>query len=285
MPDSAKSKEFAFIEGLTSELSSKQLIFPTSLKMTMKIRHALNDPDASIDKITRIVGMELVLSAQLLRLCNCVTFNPAGKPITDLRAAIPRLGLSMVRNVAIAVGMKQLKQQSSKEPPPAVEGLWKRSVRVAALSFVIAKKCTRLNPDTAMLAGLLHDVGKFYILNRAGDYAEVFVDDAAIWSIVDHWHANIGEAILDSWEIPAEISTAVKDHRDLNRSHAGAPDLTDLVTAADFLDGHLYPGATVPIDWNQPPMALRYLKLDEERSRILMDDARQELAMIFKAIS
>lgn len=285
MTDADKSKEFAFIEGLTAELSSKQLIFPTSLTMTMKIRHALNDPEASIDKIRRIVGMEQVLSAQLLRLCNSVSFNPGGKPITDLRAAIPRLGLSMVRNVAIAVGMKQLKQQSQKETPPVVEGLWKRSVRVAALSYVIAKKCTRLNPDTAMLAGLLHDIGKFYILNRASDYSEIFVDDAAIWSIVDQWHANIGEAILDSWEIPAEISTAVKDHRDLQRAHSGGPDLTDLVTAADFLDGHLYPGSTEPIDWNELPMALRYLKLDEERSNVLMEDAKQELAMIFKAIN
>ena len=284
MAEAIKNKEFAFIEGLTTELSSKHLIFPTSLNATMKIRHVLNDPDASIEKIIRAVSMELVLSAQLLGLCNCVTFNPAGKPITSLRVAIPRLGLSMVRNVAIAVGMQQMMQQSSHKTPPIVEGLWKRSVRVAALSLVAAKKCTRLNPDTAMLAGLLHDIGKFYILNRAHDYTDVFVDAAAIWSIVDQWHADIGEAILESWEIPDEICMAVKDHRDLNRVHTGAPDLTDLVTAADFLDRHFYPGIVEQIDWNKLPPALGYLHLDEECSRVLIEDAKHELAMIFNAI-
>ncbi|HSY26015.1 MAG TPA: HDOD domain-containing protein, partial [Burkholderiaceae bacterium] len=66
---STKSKEFEFIEALTAELSGNELVFPTSLNATMKIRHALNAPDISIDNIARVVGAEPVLSAHILRLC------------------------------------------------------------------------------------------------------------------------------------------------------------------------------------------------------------------------
>ena len=113
MTSEIQSNGFRFIEGLTKELSSKTLIFPTSLNVTMRIRHALRDPDASTGDIARIVGSEPVLSGQLLRLCNSAAFNVGAKPVSDLRTAIARLGFSMVRNVAISVGMQQLKQSSS----------------------------------------------------------------------------------------------------------------------------------------------------------------------------
>lgn len=285
MSSAIESNGFKFIEGLTKELSSKSLIFPTSLNITMRIRRALRDPDASTGDIARIVGSEPVLSAQLLRLCNSATFNAGGKPVTDLRTVIARLGFSMVRNVAISVGMQQLKQSESHgDVPPAIEGLWKRSIRIAALTYVLAKRLTRLNPDTAMLAGLLHDIGKFYILNRARDYANLFADEKDLWEIVDQWHSNIGEAILESWEIPEEISVAVRDHRDYGRTHYGPPDITDIVTAADFLDAQSYPANGEHPASATLPQALARLNLDSEKIPILMTAAKEELTLIFTAI-
>jgi len=279
-----KSAEFTFIEALASEMSSKQLIFPTSLNATMKIRHALNDQNASTEKVARIVGMESVLSAQLLRMANSATFNPRGSLTTDLRGAITRLGFSMVRNLAISIGMKQLTQCGQHRDQPTIEGLWKRSIRVGALAYVITKKCSRLNPDTAMLVGLLHDIGKFYILYRACDFSEIFFDEPALWSVVDRWHANIGEAILQSWEIPDEICAAARDHRDLGRVHFGPPDLTDLIIAADFLDAHFYSETMKELNWNQAPHALINLDLTKERCEALMEEVEHELVEIFRVL-
>lgn len=280
------SNGFEFIEGLTAELSSGELIFPTSLNATMRIRHALSDPDASIDKIARIVGAEPVLSAQLLRLCNSAAYNGGNKPVADLRSAIARLGFSMVRNLAISVGMQQLNQSKIHGGiPPEIEGLWKRSIRIAALSYVLSRRLTRVNPDTAMLAGLLHDIGKFYILNRARNYSDFLTDETKLWEVIDHWHAAIGEAILQSWEIPEEISNAVRDHCDLSRTHIGPPDLADLVTAADFMDARFYADGAATIDDESLPTALGKLNLDLEKCKTLMQETREEMVLIFKAIA
>ncbi len=281
------SKEFQFIEDLTAELSTKELVFPTSLNVTMKIRHALNSPDISNDAVARVVGAEPVLSAYILRLANSAMFNQTGTPFTDLRKATMRLGHSMVRNVAISVGMKQLVQsKSSSEIPKVIDGLWKRCIRISALSFVVAKRLTRVNPDTAMMAGLLINIGKFYILNRAHSYDALFVDEAALWELVDQWHANIGTAILESWEVPEEISNAVLNGSDPGYTHRGAPDLTDVVVAADFLDGKFYSNADGDnVEWGHLPQPLITLGLDQEKSTVLIDDTRDELALIFQAIA
>lgn len=281
-----RSKEFEFIEALTTELSSNELVFPTSLNATMKIRHALNTPEISLEQVTRAVGAEPVLSAYILRIANSAAFNQSGTPVTDLRKATMRLGMSMVRNVAISVGMKQLIQsKSNTETPKLIDGLWKRCIRISALAFVIAKKLTRVNPETAMMAGLLLNIGKFYILNRAHTYHELFTDETALWELVDQWHANIGTAILESWEVPEEIVSAVLNGTDPEYTHRGAANLTDVVGAADFLDGKFYSGNAIDMDWETIPAVMVALDLDKPKSIALMGETKDELTLIFQAIA
>ena len=278
--------EFAFLESLTTELSSKDLLFPTSLSVTLKIRQALNDPDAPTEKVARIIGAEPVLSAQILRVANSAAYSNGGSSTTDLRNAVIRLGFGLVRNVALAVGMKQLVQtKSSAESPALLNGLWNRSIRVAALSFVMARKATRLHPDTAMIAGLLHDIGKFYILSRAHAFSDVFTNQSALWDIIDRWHLSIGAAILETWEVSEEIRNAVLEHRDLERTHRGPADITDVVLAANILDAHHHVDREPIIHWDHLPPALVLLGLNKEAGDALMVDAKEELDLIFLALS
>jgi putative nucleotidyltransferase with HDIG domain len=156
---------------------------------------------------------------------------------------------------------------------------------VAALSFVTANKLTRLNADSAMIAGLLHDIGKFYILNRAHSFADVFVDKKALWDLIDRWHLSIGAAILESWDVADEIRVAVLDHRDLERTHRGPPDLTDVVMTADILDAHHHLDREPLIDWTTLPPGLTLLNLNQAAATALLDEVKDELDLIFQALA
>lgn len=286
MTASEKSREFEFIEGLTAELSAKELIFPTSLNATMKIRKALNNPDISNDAVARIISAEPVLSAQVLRLSNSILYNRSNKRISELRAATLLLGFAAVRNVAISVGMKQLTEhKSSGQSSQRMEGLWTRSLRVAAMSYVVAKELTKLSPEKALLAGLLHDVGKFYILNRARHYQDLFSSEKALWDVVDQWHGSIGSAILENWEMSDDIRAAVMDCRSPDIPRGSKPTLTDVVAAADFLDAHFVAKSIDVVNWNVIPPALQNLQLDEEKSEVLMNETKGELGLILQAIA
>ncbi len=158
-------------------------------------------------------------------------------------------------------------------------------MRVAALSFVLARNLTKLSPDKAMIAGLLHDVGKFYILNRACLYQDLFVSEEALWDLVDQWHADIGAAILDSWEMSDDIRAAVMDHKSLDIAVTGKATLTDIVAAANFLDGHFVGQSIALLDWTKVPAPLQNLQLDAERTENLMRETTQELAAILQVLS
>jgi putative nucleotidyltransferase with HDIG domain len=279
-----RESEFEFIKGLTAELSSRNLVFPTSLKATMKIRQVLDDPDMPVDQVARIISTEPVLSAQILMLSNTPMFNRSSKKIEELKLAVSLLGFGVVRNIAISVGMKQLKdQQDHAVKSDQMEGLWTRSMRVAALSFVIARNRTKLSADKAMVAGLLHDIGKFYILSRANQYQGLFSSDAALWDLVDQWHTDIGAAILESWEVSEDIRLAVMDRKRTDLPEHSRPTLTDVVAAADFLDASFVKQSLD--DLNEFPVPLKNLGLDKKETEILMSETRHEMAQILKVIA
>jgi HD-like signal output (HDOD) protein len=98
---------------------------------------------------------------------------------------------------------------------------------------VIAKRFTRLNPDQALLTGLLHVLGRLYIIMRAQDAEGL--SDAQIRDVIDSWHANIGKAILESWGLPETLQNAVEHQDEFDIELTGAVTLTDVLIAAKLL--------------------------------------------------
>ncbi len=286
MEPTTNNNEFEFIQGLTADLSAPVLIFPTSLDATMRIRRAILKDDISNDLLARIIGTEPVLSAQILKLSNSAAFNPTGKMNTELRVATMRLGYAKVKNLTVAVGMKQLTEHKdlNKDISRLMDGLWSRSLRVASFSYVVAKNLTRVNPESALLAGLLHDVGKFYILNRANNYQSLFISQRALWNVVDAWHSNIGAAILDNWAIPEDIRDAVQNFGNLEYVHHGSFDLTDVLFAADLLDAHFDERSQRKLDWEHVPNVIAKLNLNEEKCAELHELMKVELDAFMSAI-
>src|SRR5262249_48281653 len=156
---------FNFVQALAAELSGGKIELPGFPHIVMRVQKVLNDDRSDTGRIVKVLGGEPVLAAQIVRMANSAALNPAGTAVTDVRAAVARVGLDTVRSATVAFAVRQLRDA------PLLKGLenqlgllWKRSVLVASLSCVIARKLTQVNPDTALLAGWLQGIGRVYIL-------------------------------------------------------------------------------------------------------------------------
>jgi HD-like signal output (HDOD) protein len=113
-----------------------------------------------------------------------------------------------------------------------LEALWERSMIVAAFAFVLARGVAGSNPDAAMLAGMMHGIGKLYILTRVPGHPELFSSAAEFHEIVDAWHPQIGKAILENWDFAEDMVRAVAEQSDLARDGDHAADLSDIIAVA-----------------------------------------------------
>ena len=206
---------FQFLQDLAAELSQGKISFPTFADATLKVRMALNDPRIDADRLARLLSTEPLLAARLLRLANSAAYKTAGRTAVDVRSAVTRVGFGTIRALAVNVALEQIAQMNELKPVLGrAREILAHSVDVAALASVIARKMTRVNPDEALFAGLVHDIGRFYLLSRVSRYPELDPNSADVEGLQDEWHAGVGHAILCSLNVPEEIAEAVNHHEE-----------------------------------------------------------------------
>jgi HD-like signal output (HDOD) protein len=152
---------------------------------------------------------------------------------------VSRVGLDTVRSATIAFAVRQLRDAPLLKGLEAPLGmLWKRSVLVASLSCVVARRMTHLNPDTALLAGLLQGIGRLYILTRASGHRALFADQENYQAIEQDWHLSIAAALLENWGIADEIVQAVHESENFDRDARGPVCLADVLVVGTILAEH-----------------------------------------------
>ena len=194
---------------IAAEAAKGELVFPTHAAVTVRIRRALDDPDIHVAAAARLIQADPVLSARVVAVANSSAFSPAGGAIADVRSAVSRLGFRTLRSLATAVLVRQM----GGAPIAAAHRdlaakLWEHTAHVAALSQVLARRVTRLDPEIAMFAGIVHEVGGFYLLSRAADFPGLLDGDPAEWDSEGEF--AVGRAVLHALSVPEQVSRAVE---------------------------------------------------------------------------
>ena len=237
--DALKAQRFQMLEDIAQELQG-DVVFPTYFDAVLRLRKVLLDPNQSIGDIASAVSIEPLISAKLLNLANSVAFNPQGREVTEMKSAITRLGLNAVRSTAMAIVMSQLLRAKGMADYAALtHSLWEHSIKTASAAKVIAKNLTKLNADEAFLAGLIHDLGAFYMLYRATQYDELRSRPDSVKYLIIQWHESIGVSLLGALGIPEEIVQATVDHDQLRTCPPVVRTMSDVIYIANMLaDGH-----------------------------------------------
>ncbi len=272
-----------FVSDLATDLNNGTLNLPAFPDVALRIKSALEDEEVTADKIAKLISSDPIFSGKILKLANSALFNASGYKVSDIRTAVTRMGFKVAYNTAISIAVEQLKSNSAPAHIiPYLQECWHHSVQVAAYSYVIAKKQTRINPDTALLAGLLHDIGKYYILSRAENYPELIDTPKILEEVLDEWHTGIGKSILESWNLGEEFCTVADEHEEHGR-HSEEVDLTDVVMVADLFSHRDEKDAAPDLQWDDIN-ATRQLKLSEESAIEIIHESEKEINSIINAL-
>ena len=201
----------ATLKSIAAQAERGELMFPTNIDAALKIQQAFDNPDCHIQEVTKLVLTEPLLSARIVAIANSVAYNRSGREITDVRSAIGRLGFRTLHALATAVVTRQF---ASMIVDPQLHAkatqLWEHTAYVASLSHLIAERVTFLDPETAMFAAIVHEVGGFYLLSRAPSYPGLLDGDPSEW--VEYGEKEVGRAVLKRLAVPAAVMEAVEAH-------------------------------------------------------------------------
>jgi HD-like signal output (HDOD) protein len=221
-----------FLKELSLELASGDIRLPSFPGVAQRVQRALEDPRATPAKVARVIGIDAALAVRILQLANSAFLNPSSKPITELQQAVNRLGHQLVRCTAVSFALQQMTTSGAAVLRPRLQELWRQGTLVASIAYVLARETRAANPDEALVAGLMHNIGNLYIIMRAHQHgAELGADDDAT-RLLSQGHPRIAGAILGHWKFAPAIVSAVSNQNATNLPPAEAVPLTDVLIAA-----------------------------------------------------
>lgn len=274
----------AVLETIAADALHGEMVFPTHAEIALRVQRTLDDPACSVEQLSKLISAEPILSARVVSLANSVAYNPSGRAISDVRHAVSRLGFSSLRTLAMAVIVRQMQAMSLSPAHRQLAGrLWEHTAHVAALARVLARRVTHQDPELAFFAGIVHEVGAFYLISRASSFPELLAAAG-----LEAWYAQgealVGRAVLQALGIPATAGAGIEA---LWNGYMAMPPRTlgDTLLLADQLSPVESPLHVLAGAGSQGRHADIELLIDDELLSVILADSAEEVASLRQALT
>ncbi|MES9992537.1 MAG: HDOD domain-containing protein [Candidatus Thiodiazotropha sp.] len=231
--------ENRMLEVLLDDLNNNSLVLPSLPDVAVRVGRAMRDETTNARKLANIVQTDPAITTKLVRAANSPLYAGV-TPVDSCAAAIVRLGADTTHKLVLTFALRELFNTRSNILKAHMRTLWEHSVKVSAVCYVIAKVSGHFNPEHALLAGLLHDIGNVAILSYAENYTEVANDPEKLERVMHDMRGQIGSAILRNWGFIDDLILVTEEAENWFRDHEGEVDYADLVIVSQL---HTYIGS------------------------------------------
>jgi HD-like signal output (HDOD) protein len=221
------------ISKIKTEHEAGRLVLPSLPEIVVRVRQAVNDDDANLGKIVKLIQVDPSLTARLVQIANSPLYR-SRQPVENCLMAVNRLGLTTTRDLVTCLVLNNVFNAENKILRSKLQKLWQHSCHVAAIASTIATVTPNLHEDTALLAGLLHDIGVLPILHYAAETPEILNSEEKLNFVVKNLRASLGQKILQEWNFDPVLSVVSAEAENWLRNHDGKADYVDVVIVAQI---------------------------------------------------
>ncbi len=220
-----------FYRIVVDALTHDRLTLPTLPEVALRIQDLLRCDDVSITRVVKEIQTDPALTVRLIRVANSAAVR-GGRNVDSIQQAVTRLGLEYTRLLVNGLVLEQMFRSSNPVLRDRLRRSWCESVEVAALARAVAAQCTLLQPEMAMLGGLVHRIGTLPILRMAEVHADAIPSPGALDEVITELGPRVGRMVLRAWQFPPELVELPMAWPQLDRDHSAATDYADVIIVA-----------------------------------------------------
>jgi len=238
-----------------------------------KLPPLLRQPNVDTGKVVDLISYDQSLTGNVLRVCNSAYFCP-DPPVDNLQYAVVRMGFRLIYDIVVSVIFSSTLRGAQVGEYLEGNRMWEHSVTTAVAAQSIASGLLA-DEQVVFTAAILHDIGKIVlapalseIRNQAAGKSirNGFTPLEIETKLLGVDHAQVGGRLLERWQLPEELVSAVRHHHKPSASD-GHQQLTACVNLGDFIAyslGHGYGHCS--FDLNERDESLEILNLSSERA-------------------
>ncbi|MBP9599580.1 MAG: putative domain HDIG-containing protein [Thermodesulfobacteriota bacterium] len=180
----------------------------------------IDDPNASMNEITKIIQYDPAITADLLRTANSAYFG-LKRPAETIQEAAMMLGTDHVVDLVMLKVSAQVAKGTQKGYDLHEGALWKYSVSSALIAKQVAVQLDLPNKNSIFTAALLKDIGKTVLDKFIQDAFEKisnlvmnenFSFMEAEKQIIGVDHAELGAMIAKMWKFSPRMVGIIRNH-------------------------------------------------------------------------
>lgn len=258
---------------LFQDLHADRLVLPSLPDVAVKIRQAVEDEVSDAKRIAALIQSDPAITAKLLKVANSPIYR-GREPFTTCSAAVVRLGINTTHKLVTSFAMSELFKVESKVLQERMREAWEHSIEVGARCFVLGKKLKGFDPEEAMLAGLLHDIGMVAILTYAEKFPDISVNAEQVEVAINALHGQVGAMILRKWGFPDAYVVSSQEADTWNRDPNRPADYCDLVVVAQLhtWGGHYKNKVVPPVEKSTSYLKLACGEVTPEHKLVMLEE-------------
>lgn len=220
-----------FFTSFSIAYRENKLSLPSLPNVALRLKEAIGK-DLGVNEIVKIIGIDASIVAKLIQLANSALYSPIS-PITNCHTAVTRLGLDQTRKLVMGISLKQLFRCQNPQLMAKMQTLWKNSLYISSLSFILAQEDGTVNPEDALLAGLVCNIGTIPILHFAEQYPDEYPNLDVLDSAIPFLNPSVGSLVLHTLGFAPELARIPKRSEDwFYESENDQLNLVDIVILA-----------------------------------------------------
>lgn len=265
--------------------NSEEMEIPSLPDIAVKLRSAMQH-DIGVAEAVKIIQLDPVISAKLVEVANCPLYVCA-TPAKSCFTAVNRIGLHATRNLVISLSIHHVFKGHSSLIRKFLDRLWKQSLYISTLSYILASVSKQANPEEALLAGLVCDIGAIPFLNFTSNLPKDYYTEEDIAQALPFVKGPIGYRILQDWGFAEEFIQIPLYSEDWYQNQSPELSLTDIVVLSRLHSkiGRNTPGEDLPAITSIPAASkLKDYSLSPEHSLKMLHGAQQQVQEAMAAL-
>ncbi len=207
--------ENSFVDEIEKCIASGEVSLPVFNPTALKVQQELVKKEPDTNTLERLITGDQSLSSQILRMANSAFYRGLAD-VLSVKAAIVRLGMREVGRIVLLATSKNQFHSSDPEINELIKKLWRHSAGCALAAHWLAKRCKFEElMSQAFFAGLLHDVGKLFVLmviERLKSNKNILMTHSLLLEAIDTLHSQQGYALMQKWDMPDQYCLVARDH-------------------------------------------------------------------------
>ncbi len=218
-----------------TDLVKDNIKLPTLPDIALDIAAAVKKEDVTVQDVARVIQSDPSVATKIVQIANSAFYRRAVQ-IESCAHAINLIGIKNTQNFVTSFVLREMFVTKSPLLKKRMGELWAHSTQVAAISYVLALKTPGFEPDRALLAGLIHQIGAISIIHYAEQNPLLKKDKEALEVTIQAHTAKISTLILKKWQFDDELIAVPYSAEDWYRNPDSKADYGDIVMIARLHD-------------------------------------------------